>query len=156
MHDSFIFSIGAGTYGLPAAAIQQTLPNVSPQLIPWMPPFHRGLFQVRGEIFPLLDIRSFINEADAFPQQETSVLVVNTGTYRFGTLTGTPRFVPAPAEPWPMHPESSIWPALDADAEHAGMAFILLNPERLMIQITRHLREQFSPTSNVSTLTPTT
>lgn len=144
MQDGFIFGIGKGIYGFPASAIQQTLPSVQAQSIPWMPPFHHGLFHVRGEIIPLLDIRSFINEPDDEPQRETNVLVINTGSFRFGTLTGTPRFVPSPAEPWPLHPESSLWPALDSLGEHVGQSFTLINPERLMIQMTRLLKDQFA------------
>jgi chemotaxis signal transduction protein len=144
MVDHFIFRIGAGTWGFPTSVVQHTLPSVSTQLVPWMPAFHRGLFHVRGEILPLLDLRTFLNESASAPQTEPTVLMVNTGSFRFGTLVGTPRFISAPLDTLPLHPDASIYPALDAVGDADGQPYTLINPERLLIQITRQLHQNFA------------
>lgn len=143
MDASFIFQLGQSHFGFPAGAIQQTLVSVTAQPVPWMPAFHHGLFHLRGEILPLLDIRRFLNEDDSTPPQGSTVLIVNTGTLRFGSLTGTPRFVAAPNEPYPLHPQASLFPALDGAGEHEGKAFALINPERLQVQLVRAMKGEF-------------
>jgi hypothetical protein len=143
MDASFIFQLGKSQFGFPAPAIQQTLVSVTAQPVPWMPSFHHGLFHLRGEILPLLDLRRFLNQDDRTPPDGNTVLIVNTGSFRFGTMTGAPRFVGAPEEPYPLHPEASLFPALDGAGEHEGKSFALISPERLQVQLVRAMQCEF-------------
>ncbi len=146
MDQSFIFRIAESTYGLPARAIQQTLVSVDVQPVPWMPAFHRGLFALRGEILPLLDLRRFIHEKDTAPEDGAVILIVDTGTFRFGTRTGTPRFLSSRPDDWTLHPMASLYPALDNHGTLEGDPdpITMINPERLAIQLIRALQTTFS------------
>lgn len=145
MESSFIFRLGASDYGLPASALMQTLEKVEAQLVAWMPSFHRGLFPLRGEILPLLDLRPFVNEDASQPEVGNTVLIVDTGNFRFGTLTGAPRYVSTPDEEYPLHPMISLYPALDGVGEVEGRSFTMISPERLEIQLVRAAKEALGP-----------
>ena len=143
MNHSFIFPLGGSLHGFPASAIQQTLLKVETQPVPWMPSFHHGIFSLRGEILPLLDIRPFVNLAETGEEAGSVILIVSVESGRFGTRTGPPRYLPAPAEAWPVHPLASIHPALDSAAEADGQPVTLINPERLHIQLMRAIQQEF-------------
>jgi chemotaxis signal transduction protein len=140
----FVFTIGRGLYALPVEAVDHTLAVVEAAPVPWMPAYHRGLFPYRGEILPLLDLRPFLNEYPAAGEEaEGSILVINAGQSRFAAAARSPQFISIPQVDWPLHPEASIFPALDSQMLVDGRSITLLNAERLQIEIQRALREHF-------------
>jgi chemotaxis signal transduction protein len=140
----FVFSIGNGRYALPVEVVDHTLPDVVTSLVPWMPEFHLGLFPYRGEIVPLLDLRIFLNESIEAADDQGSVLVLNSEEGRYATRVKQPQFLSVPDVEWPLHPEASIFPALDQVVELDGQTFTMLNAERLRIQVQRTLKDVFA------------
>lgn len=62
------FRLGGSTYSLPATAVREVQPLGSYTPLPAVPPFIRGLVNVRGRLITAIDLRPLIGlPADALP-----------------------------------------------------------------------------------------
>jgi chemotaxis-related protein WspB len=71
-----LFEVGRNRYGLEASAIVEVLPLVAMQSIPHAPPFISGLFNYRGKVVPIVDLRALFGEGLARPLMSTRIVLV--------------------------------------------------------------------------------
>lgn len=80
------FSICDENYGIELSCINEVriLPRITP--IPCTPTFIRGAINIRGKIFPVIDVRTFLNISSAAQNEFKKVLIVETAELESGIL----------------------------------------------------------------------
>lgn len=129
------FEVGARRIGLPLALVRETLPPCPTLPLVLGPPWVLGLFSVRGQVVPVVDISRFVGSAQEGENEPrhaaTHFVLVEQGDFRFAVPThrvGTAEADPANLPP---HPQSAIHPALEAEAEDALGTFHIVQLDRL-------------------------
>jgi purine-binding chemotaxis protein CheW len=80
------FSLGAGTYAVEYGHIREVLPLPPVTSLPCVPPFVRGIINVRGRIVSLLDLCRVLGLSDREPGAASSVIVLQSADNEFGLL----------------------------------------------------------------------
>lgn len=73
--DFLVFEVGGQRYGIPSSDVAEVLRAVTPVPLPRAPAIVEGVFNLRGTVIPVLDIRSRF-ELSAKPVELTDHLVV--------------------------------------------------------------------------------
>lgn len=73
-----LFGLGDTRYALQAQQITEILPLVTLHPQPQTPPFLAGLFNYRGDVIPVIDLRSFLQGTPCCTHFGTRILVVNS------------------------------------------------------------------------------
>jgi len=68
--------VGGEQYGLDITRLQETKPLSGLTHVPNVPPFWRGLANLRGHLVPVLDLRRYLQLPDAGMAEEGTVVVV--------------------------------------------------------------------------------
>lgn len=81
-----VFSVGEEEYGIPILSVQEiiSLPNLT--RIPGAPEFIPGIINLRGNIIPLYVLRSKFNMSVQALDENTIVIIVQTGDERKRTV----------------------------------------------------------------------
>jgi purine-binding chemotaxis protein CheW len=75
-----IFNLGDEFYGIPVLQVREIIPLMEITPIPRMPPFIRGVINLRGKIVPVLDLRLRLELAAAEPTRTTCIVVAQVIT----------------------------------------------------------------------------
>jgi purine-binding chemotaxis protein CheW len=70
-----IFSLGDEFYGIPVLKVREIIRLMEITPVPRMPPFVRGVINLRGQIVPVLDLRLRLKLAAAQPTRSTCIVV---------------------------------------------------------------------------------
>jgi purine-binding chemotaxis protein CheW len=79
--DLVVLTVGAERYGVAAERVREVRPLAELTPVPGTPPFWAGIVNVRGTLYPVLDLRRYFDlpQADAGDQAEKVVLVSAAG-----------------------------------------------------------------------------
>ena len=131
-----VFDVGDRRVGLPMANVREIIEqgDVSPVPVPLAPEFVRGLFNLRGQVVPFLDLAPFVGldrSRSSSSAVGNRVLVVERGDFRFAT-SGDQIYMlevdPATFQPLA---DAALFPALDAGAHTARGYFQVIHLDRL-------------------------
>lgn len=140
-----VFNIRERRIGIPMHAVREVLEpqHVVPTALPRTPAFIHGLFNLRGQVLPLLDLANFVGAQDpaAVPAREDRAIVVERGPFRFAT-TGR-RVDTVEVEPEAIAPLANPgrYPALDGEARTEYGNFHLLHLDRLEASLHQALKQ---------------
>jgi chemotaxis signal transduction protein len=127
-----IFNAGSHRVALPMTCVRETVQNT--ELVPMVlaPEFVRGLFALRGEILSVLDLAPFVGApSDAEPDAADTLLVVEQGGVRFAVPVTRVSTAEVDTSLLEAHPQSAIYPVLEAQSSDASGAFHILQFDRL-------------------------
>ena len=83
------FGLAHERYALAAAAVSEVHPLEELTPVPCTPPFIRGLVNVRGRIFPVIDLKKFFDLPEQGITDLHRILLVQTADMEFGLLADT-------------------------------------------------------------------
>src|SRR5262245_14568405 len=80
-----VFNVGERRVGVPMAHVREIIEQaaVSPVPVPLVPDFVRGLFNLRGQVLPFLDLAPFVGALDSSSRASDRAMVVERGDFRF-------------------------------------------------------------------------
>jgi purine-binding chemotaxis protein CheW len=128
-----VFNVGDRRVGLPMAHVREIVEQavVSPVPVPLAPDFVRGLFNLRGQVLPFLDLAPFVGAAGLGSRASDRAMVVERGDFRFavsGERIDTLEVDPATFQPMT---DAALFPALDAEASSERGNFQVIHLDRL-------------------------
>src|SRR5919106_2870166 len=88
-----IFELSGGGYALPVASVVEILPLIEPVAVPGWPEHGLGVFELRGEPVPLLDVRAALGRPARPPSPSQLVLVIEALGRRCGVVVDAVRGV---------------------------------------------------------------
>ena len=79
-----VFDVGDRRVGLPMAHVREIIEQsgVTPVPVPLSPDFVRGLFNLRGQVLPFLDLAPFVGAIRARGRSGDRAMVVERGNFR--------------------------------------------------------------------------
>lgn len=83
------FGLAHERYALPAAAVSEVHPLEELTPVPCTPAFVRGLVNVRGRIFPVIDLKKFFDLPEQGITDLHRILLLETEDLEFGLLADT-------------------------------------------------------------------
>ncbi len=86
-----IFTLGAETYGIASASVREIYPLKEYTPLPGLPPFIMGLIQVRRQIFPVVDLKKFLNLPNHGLGELNKVIILQNEQMEFGILADVVR-----------------------------------------------------------------
>lgn len=81
----FLFSVGENRYAIPLVRVVEVAPLGPITKVPFMPPYFRGIMNLRGRIVSVLDLRLKFKLAAA-SSGETAILVLDLAPIRLGVV----------------------------------------------------------------------
>jgi purine-binding chemotaxis protein CheW len=75
-----IFNLGDEFYGIPVLKVREIIRLMEITPVPGMPPYIRGVINLRGKIIPVLDLRLRLELAAAEPTRTTCIVVAQVMT----------------------------------------------------------------------------
>ena len=81
-----IFEVSGGGYALPVTSVVEILPLMEPVAVPGWPEYGLGIFELRGEPLPLMDVRAALGRAGRPPSPSQLVLVIEALGRRCGVV----------------------------------------------------------------------
>ena len=128
---AFLLPLGEETYALQMSAVREVVPRPPLTLLPTAPPSVLGLFNVRGEILPLLDTASLLDLGSL--DSTTYAVVVETPDGPAGLAASG---LPSVAELGESMPAGETPAAIGTYAVNGGLAVlldigVLLSTERI-------------------------
>jgi purine-binding chemotaxis protein CheW len=80
------FRLGEEEYGLDVQAVQEIIRMLPLTRVPGLPPYMRGVINLRGRILPVLELRRRMGLPEAEPGDNTCIVVVRTEKMMFGLM----------------------------------------------------------------------
>ena len=80
------FSLGAETYAVESKHIREVFPLPPLTPLPCVPPFVRGIINVRGRIVSIIDLKSILGLPDTELSPSCSVIILQSKGNEFGLL----------------------------------------------------------------------
>lgn len=145
-----VFNVGERRIGIAMAHVREIIERhlVVPTPVPLTPPFVHGLFNLRGQVFPYLDLSTFVGgqadsgsaPAKAGAKSEERAIVVEHGNFRFATLGR--RIDTIEADPTSFEPvaDGAVYPALQAEARTEYGSFEIVHLDRLEACLSQSLK----------------
>lgn len=130
-----VFNVGDRRIGIAMTNVREIVEHqyVDPTPIPLTPAFVQGLFNLRGQVLPYVDLSTFVGEKSPArpPVRDDRAVIVERGELRFAT-TGR-RIDTVEADPTTFVPlkEAALYPALDAEAQTEFGTFQVIHLDRL-------------------------
>ena len=148
-----VFDVGDRRVGLPMAHVREIIEQsvVSPVPVPLAPDFVRGLFNLRGQVLPFLDLAPFVGavrSGAASGAANDRAMVVERGDFRFavsGERIDTLEVDPATFQPLT---DGALFPSLDAEAPSERGNFQVIHLDRLEACLSQAMK--FSELAGVS------
>src|ERR671918_1916251 len=88
-----IFELSGGGYALPVTSVVEILPLIEPAAVPGWPEYAFGVFELRGDPVPLLDVRAALGRPARPPSPSQLVLVIEALGRRCGVVVDAVRGV---------------------------------------------------------------
>ena len=150
MNSYCVFNVGGRRVGLSMAHVREIVEQDQVQTVPvpLVPPFVRGLFNLRGQVLPYLDLSPFVGTQPGTEYYDRAI-VVERGEFRFatpGVRVDTMEADPATFEPLS---DAALFPAPDAAVRTERDTFDLIHLERLEACLGQAL--QFGELANAAT-----
>jgi purine-binding chemotaxis protein CheW len=132
-----VFDVGDRRVGLPMDHVREIIEQsaVTTVPVPLAPEFVRGLFNLRGQVLPFLDLAPFVGAVRSSPRTGARAgeraMVVERGDFRFATngdRIDTLEVDPATFQPLT---DAALFPSLDAEAQTERGSFQVIHLDRL-------------------------
>jgi hypothetical protein len=127
-----VFDVNNRRVGLPMSQVREIIDQsvVDPVPVPLTPDVVRGLFNLRGQVLPFLDLAPFVGAIRSTGTTERAV-VVERGDFRFATNGG--RIDTVEVDPAGFQPltDAALFPALEAEALTERGSFQVIHLDRL-------------------------
>ncbi len=139
-----VFNVSERRIGIPMTSVREIVePSlIHPTPVPLTPPFVRGLFNLRGQVLPFLDLAAFVGaQQEAGPMgRDDRAVIIERGNFRFATPGR--RIDTVEADPAAMQPleNAALYPALDAVAQTDRGNFEIVHLDRLEACLGRALK----------------
>ena len=146
-----VFNVGERRVGIALDHVREIIEPrlVVPTPIPLTPSFVHGLFNLRGQVLPYLDLSPFVGAKDTAPapRPDERAVIVERGQLRFAT-TGR-RIDTVEADPSTFAPleNAALLPALDGEASTDYGRFHVIHLDRLEACLTQSLKLAEPPTA---------
>ena len=85
-HTFLTFQVDAEEYAVPVAAVTEIVRLQKSYVVPDVPPYIRGVINLRGKVIPLLDVRCRFGLPDAAYTDRTVVVVIEVGDTTTGLV----------------------------------------------------------------------
>lgn len=134
MNSYCVFNVGDRRIGIPMASVREILGKefIATTPIPLAPDFMHGLFNLRGQVLPFLDLSSFIGATrTATPAADERAVIVERGNFRFATVGQKIDTVEASLETFVPIEDAALHPAIDAEAQTERGRFHVIHLDRL-------------------------
>lgn len=143
-----VFNVGERRVGIDLTYVREIIEHhlVVPTPIPLTPQFVQGLFNLRGQVLPHIDLSSFVGAQEkSAPTRDDRAVVVERGNLRFAT-TGQ-KIDTVEADPSTFTPLESValHPALDAEAATDHGNFQVIHLDRLEACLCQSLKLTEAP-----------
>jgi purine-binding chemotaxis protein CheW len=70
------FALGGESFGVPIERVREILEYVEPTPIPMMPPFLRGVINLRGAVVPVIDLQSRFGKGTTEAEHRSCIVIV--------------------------------------------------------------------------------
>ena len=128
-----VFDVGDRRVGLPMDHVREIIEQsgVTPVPVPLAPDFVRGLFNLRGQVLPFLDLAPFVGAVRSGGRASDRAMVVERGDFRFAV--GGERIDTFEVDPATFQPltDAALFPSLDAEALSERGNFQVIHLDRL-------------------------
>jgi purine-binding chemotaxis protein CheW len=146
-----VFNVGDRRVGIPLSHVREIIEHhlVVPTPIPLTPQFVHGLFNLRGQVLPWLDLSPFVGTQEklAAPGRDDRAVVVERGQLRFAA--SGQRIDTVEADPATFIPleNAALHPALDGEADTDYGRFYVIHLDRLEACLVQSLKLTETPAS---------
>jgi len=140
-----VFNVGERRVGIPLAQVREIVEptHIVPTPIPLTPPFVHGLFNLRGQVLPLLDLAPFVGaqEKTSVPGGQERAVIVERGHLRFATPGRRIDTIEADPEQFTPLAGAALYPALEAEANTEYGRFQVIQLDRLEACLAQSLKQ---------------
>jgi purine-binding chemotaxis protein CheW len=129
-----VFNVGDRRIGIPMTSVREILGAelIAPTTVPLVPEFVHGIFNLRGQVVPFLDLSSFVGATPQKADAESArAVIVERGDFRFATLGQRIDTVEAGEESFQPLAGAALHPALEAVAQTERGDFQVIHLDRL-------------------------
>jgi chemotaxis signal transduction protein len=130
-----VFNVGERRVAIELTYVREIIehPLVVPTPIPLTPQFVHGLFNLRGQVLPHLDLSPFVGakETPAVPGRDDRAVIVERGNLRFATTGQKIDTVEVDASTFTPLENAALLPALDVEANTDYGRFHVIHLDRL-------------------------
>lgn len=150
-----VFNVGDRRIGIPMTNVREILEKdfIAPTPVPLAPGFVHGLFNLRGQVLPFLDLSGFVGAKPGPTSVSERAVIVERGEFRFATLGQRIDTIEATAETMQPVNGAALYPALEAEAQTARGNFQVIHLDRLEACLKQSLK--FTEVAESSPATPT-
>ena len=149
-----VFNVGERRVAIDLTHVREIIEHhlIVPTPIPLTPQFVHGLFNLRGQVLPYLDLSPFVGaqETPAAPGRDDRAVIVERGNLRFATTGRRIDTVEADASTFAPLEDAALHPALDAEAHTDYGRFHVIHLDRLEACLSQGLKLLEAPASVVA------
>lgn len=141
MNSYCVFNIGEQRVGINMRHVREIIDQdvIECVGVPLAPAFMRGLFNLRGQVLPWLNLAPFVGARDSSTRAGDRAVIVERGEFRFATVGQRIETVDADEES--LQPVlDSLHPALDGEVTAEAGSFQLIHLDRLEACLTQSLK----------------
>ena len=133
MNSYCVFNIGEQRVGISMDYVREIIEQAAIECVPLplAPGFLRGLFNLRGQVLPLLDLAQFVGAKNSSTRAGDRAVIVERGEFRFATAGQRIDTVSADEKTFRPVADSALHPALDAEATSDRGNFQVIHLDRL-------------------------
>ena len=139
-----VFNVGERRVAIDLTHVREIVEHhlVVPTPIPLTPPFVHGLFNLRGQVLPYIDLSLFVGaqEPPAAPGRDDRAVIVERGNLRFATTGRRIDTVEADASTFTPLENAALLPALDTEANTDYGRFTVIHLDRLEACLSQSLK----------------
>lgn len=153
-----VFNVGDRRIGIPMTSVREILEAdfITPTPVPLAPEFVQGLFNLRGQVLPFLDLSGFIGARPASTATSERAVIVARGEFRFATLGQRIDTIEATEEAMQPVTGAALYPALEAEAQTTRGNFHVIHLDRLEACLKQSLKFTDVAESSRATVAPAT
>ena len=148
-----VFNVGERRVGIDLTHVREIIEHhlVVPTPVPLTPQFVHGLFNLRGQVLPHIDLSTFVGAQEkSTPTREDRAVVVERGNLRFATTGQKIDTVEADPSTFTPLENAALHPALDAEAATDHGNFQVIHLDRLEACLCQSLKLTEAPNPAVA------
>ena len=139
-----VFNVGERRVAIELAYVREIIEHhlVVPTPIPLTPQFVHGLFNLRGQVLPHLDLSPFVGaqETPGAPERDDRAVIVERGNLRFATTGRKIDTVEVDPSTFTPLENAALLPALDVEANTDYGRFHVIHLDRLEACLSQSLK----------------
>ena len=144
-----VFNVGERRVAIELTHVREIIEHhlVVPTPIPLTPQFVQGLFNLRGQVLPHIDLSSFVGakETPAAPGRDDRAVIVERGNLRFATTGHKIDTVEVDSSTFTPLENAALLPALDVEANTDYGRFQVIHLDRLEACLSQSLKLTEAP-----------